>query len=277
LTISGGATTTGNQYIVGALSIATTSTSEKLNITGNINIGATFGLKINGTNVLAGSTTKQNYYIAGATNNSASNQGTYNYALGVGAMALTTGTSLTGNIAIGRGALTGTGTGLSGQYNVGVGDAAVYAISSGSNNVGVGQSALIGVSTGSYNIGIGPQAGNGAPLISGVTITGEADNGSGGTTVSFLDPGQVPVVGDRVTISGTTNYNGTYTITAVNPGTSIDINKAFTVNDGAVGQFTTFGFSGSNNIAVGYQSMYNNATGSSNLAIEDGVVSRLFS
>lgn len=60
------------------------------------------------------------------------------------------------------------------------------------------------------------------------TITGFADNLSGGTTVSIS--GTAPAVGP-VTISGTTNYNGTHTASNIVPGVSFDIDVAFVAND----------------------------------------------
>ena len=65
-------------------------------------------------------------------------------------------------------------------------------------------------------------------------ITIFANNGSGGTTVTSTAHGRLS--GDEVIISGTTNYNGTFTITGVTANT-FDIATAFVAND-ATGTYT---------------------------------------
>jgi hypothetical protein len=65
------------------------------------------------------------------------------------------------------------------------------------------------------------------------SITAFADNGSGGTTVSTTGPSPT----GTATISGTTNYNNTFTVSNVVPGVSFDINTAFVADD-ATGIYT---------------------------------------
>ena len=68
----------------------------------------------------------------------------------------------------------------------------------------------------------------------GKSITAMANGGTDVTTITSASHGRVN--GDTVTISGTTNYNGTFTISGVTTNT-FNIPKAFVAND-ATGTYT---------------------------------------
>ncbi len=67
------------------------------------------------------------------------------------------------------------------------------------------------------------------------TIAAFSDNGGGGTTVA-ISGGNDPDTGFPVTITATTNYNGSFAVSNVVPGVSFDIDTAFTTDD-ATGDF----------------------------------------
>jgi len=69
------------------------------------------------------------------------------------------------------------------------------------------------------------------------TITSESDNGAGGTTITH--PLSTFSNGEIVTITGTTNYNGTFQIFNVVPITAFDIIRVFVGDDGAVGSISS--------------------------------------
>jgi len=101
-----------------------------------------------------------------------------------------------------------------------------------------------------YNTAMGVSALKGSLVQTG-TLTGFTGTGGAGTTsVSYTGASGDPVVGDVITITGTSNYNGTFNVTAVVPGTSFVMDKTFSGNDGAVGVFETTAIPGNNNNAL---------------------------
>jgi hypothetical protein len=84
---------------------------------------------------------------------------------------------------------------------------------SGIVNTAIGYDALRYSTTGNDNIAMGFNALSGSIIRTG-NITAFAANGPA-TTVST--GGQLPIVGDTVTISGTINYNGNFNVIAIVP------------------------------------------------------------
>lgn len=66
-----------------------------------------------------------------------------------------------------------------------------------------------------------------------VAIQGFSDNGAGGTRVSCVNNGIEGAT--SITITGTTNYNGTFSSSGQNAFATVDINTPFVGDDGAVG------------------------------------------
>ena len=158
--------------------------------------------------IAQGSTTLSNYYFAGATT-SALNFGTDNLAIGSYAMANATNTGFIDNIAIGYQALMG-----SPQLQ-----------NTGYFNTAIGYQTLMNSTAGVSNNAFGRNALTGPSIVSGA-ISAFANNGNGDTTVTITTGGD-PAVGDQVLISGTTNYNGSYSVVSVNSGVSFDIRTPF--------------------------------------------------
>lgn len=171
-----------------------------------------------------------------------SNGGTYNTAIGVQALYSTVFTNNivpTCNTAIGYQAMNKS---TNGSYNSALGYQSLYNNSTGYNNTAIGYYSSIHITTGYNNTSVGYRSlntntnsifnvANGAyslytsnttygNIITTFTnwagnISAIADNGSG--TVKATITGGFPTAGTvaNITIAGTTDYNGTYTVTCV--------------------------------------------------------------
>ncbi|HWY97530.1 MAG TPA: tail fiber domain-containing protein, partial [Bacteroidia bacterium] len=204
------------------------------------------------------------------------------------------------NEAIGYNALTSNN---SGTQNAAYGNSALYSNSSGSYNSALGQYALYNNTIGSYNIGIGYQAayGNGAITNSAnIAIGYWAMDGlsSGSNNIAM---GQEAMYGFNGPISATDNiaigtlamsndqtgshnvavgdYALAFNANPSNGGGSYNTGIGYYAGQGgffgesfgnyniSVGANAGCGYAGSNNIAMGYQSLFFSTTASNNVAI----------
>jgi hypothetical protein len=133
----------GNSYLTGLATIR-----GSLDIVGPV----ANGYRINGSNVVMGSTTLQNYFFAGAGNTTATGTGNY----GMGIFSLSSLTSGTSNLGLGGGSLFGM---LTGTSNVALGERALHDATS-SANTAVGVGAFEYLTSGDFNTAIGYGAGS---------------------------------------------------------------------------------------------------------------------
>jgi hypothetical protein len=187
---------------------------------------------------------------------------------GVGFDAMEYATSGTNNTALGNNAMLGASASpLTGDYNVALGDSALYKIEGGANNnIAIGYYAMGGqyagsAATGEYNVAIGSNALN--------NITGGNDN----TAVGY-QAGAAITSGNNATAFGT---NALYSLSTASGDTAIGFSalEQTTANPNTAlgyeaGYYIT---SGTDNIAIGYQAMQGTSahpvTGTDNTAIGD--------
>jgi hypothetical protein len=187
--------------------------------------------------------------------------GTQNTFVGAASRSALTATALA-NVGVGSAALQALTTG---DYNLAVGGSALFSLTSGSNNVAIGQSACAFSTTGSGNTAIGKLS-----LYAGVTVS--SNTAIGGSALYALTAGNYNVAigenaGRRLT-AGTSNayigknagYNADEQSFAVAIGKDAGVGA---VPDGATVNFT----GGDNCIALGVNTLNSQTTGYSNTAI----------
>ncbi|MDD5750127.1 MAG: hypothetical protein PHU56_00545 [Candidatus Pacebacteria bacterium] len=176
----------------------------------------------------------------------------------MGANALYSNISGYTNTAVGSSALY---LNTAGYGNSALGVSAMLSNTTGYDNLAAGNSALLSNTTGYSNVALGSYAlfGN---LPTSKAITAFTDAGGGNTTVTSeshnLNNGTI------VQIYGTTNYNGSYTISGVTADT-FNIVKAFVADD-ATGWWG-IDSEGRYNVALGGNAGRSNTTGSANTFI----------
>jgi hypothetical protein len=246
--------TIGDGTQVGGLTINGGATS-----TGFFNVVSSAGYQINGVSAVIGSTTKNNYYFGGATTSIDNNLGTFNYAIGFGAMTNATNTSFANNFAVGKNALLGSTTAQNtGTNNIAIGNSALKSNTSGGSNNAFGSSALAANTTGSNNNAFG-----GSALLS--NTTGANNNAIGGLSLFVNTTGSnnnalgLQALGTNSTGSSN-NAFGLGSLTANTTGSN---NNAFGAS--ALGSNTT----GANNTGIGLKAGVNITSGYSNIMIGD--------
>ncbi len=229
-------TGSGDSYITGGnLGIGTTSPSQELDVSGDINWsgslyqGGTLLLHFSGINSMFFGVEAGNTGSTGAGNTA------------VGWRALWKNTNGLGNTGVGRSALRENSTG---DANTAVGDAALVNNTDGSSNTAVGNGALILNTTGDSNVAIGDDT------------MYYNDSGSGNTAVGYF--ALEDSLGNNNTAVG---YDAVKNLSSGNLNTGVGHN--------ALVSLTT----GSNNIALGNSAGQNCSTGSYNIYIGNGGVS----
>ena len=175
----------------------------------------------------------------------------------IGTKALSYNSSGNYNVAVGFSALIGNDTGTS---NVAIGSSALAYSDAGNNNIGIGREALITNRVGNNNIALGEQAiGNCTVALHSVGIGFQSLRIVGGfEAANVLIAGKtyfILVVGttDFTLIGAATNTFGTV-FTATGPGTGTGTAGCRTQDNIAIGRLALGeNYSGSNNIAIGYQ------------------------
>ncbi len=227
----------------GSVGIGTSSPSQKLEVSGNLNLTAI-------TNA---------YYIAGTKILHQPASDTTSIAVGPGALQNQTATNKY-NVAVGESALQGsTATPVTGRYNVAVGEAAGLNTSSGEGNTALGWQALQGLATkpvtGTYNF-VGGQ-GAGKYISSGSYNIAIGNSSLSGTTATAVTGRYNIVMGFG---------SGWYI-------SSGEHNIGF--GTGALQGTSTTDLTGSHNIALGYSAGLTISSGSYNVAIGYQVASTL--
>jgi hypothetical protein len=215
-----------------------------------------------GTNTMEMNTTGYSNVALGSY---ALNQNTIGYSnSAVGYSALGENISGTNNVAFGRSALAAS---LTGYANTALGNYALEAATTGDDNTAIGYGALGINTTGYSNISIGNYSLSDLLPVSGaITVFADSATSPGTkTTVTSASHGQIN--GASIAITGTTNYDGAYTMSNVTTHT-FDIVKVYTVND-ATGWWSLNG-QGAHNVAVGYSAGSSLVTGAGNVFIGDG-------
>jgi len=159
-----------------------------------------------------------------------------------GFTALNSNTTGYSNTASGYGALN---SNTIGYRNNATGSSALINNTTGHDNVASGFSSLKNNTTGSNNTAGGSYALQNLQNLTG-SITATANNGGNARFTTGSTTGLR--VGTIVTISGTTNYDGTQTVVSVDSGTTFTISSAFVSNQ--TGSWTV---NTDNNTAFGYQ------------------------
>lgn len=181
----------------------------------------------------------------------------------IGSLALRYNTTGYNNVAMGSLALYQNNT--TGYYNSAMGSAALRYNATGYYNSAMGAFALCLNTTGYDNSAMGSQAlRNLQPTSKAITVF--ADNGDSKTRVTSAGHGQSN--GTLVQISGTTNYEGSWTIEQVATDTFV-IDKTFVAND-ATGWWGIV-TEGRRNIAIGAWAGYRQTTVSNRLFIDSRV------
>lgn len=208
------------------------------------------------------SNTTGSYSVAVGANSLTTNT-TGNYNVGVGYQALKTNLGGGSNSAVGYNSMYTNGSGsynsalgtsslysnTTGQYNAAVGLQAMYSNTTGIYNIGVGVYALSSNTTGLDNVAIGREA-----LYSGVTS-------NYGTAVGSRSQYYV-----NNTTFGFNNTNVSVGYESLRGSTTAASNTG--ANNVAIGYQPMIGnTSGTDNVSIGYQSMNLNSTGSNNIAI----------
>ncbi len=238
----------------GKVGIGTTTPNEQLEITGNFRLPATTattGIIKQGADTLLHTKGAGNVFLG---INSGNLTTTSYSSTGVGKLSLSSLTSGFENTAIGYGVL---GDNTTGYANTGVGHYSLKYNATGYNNTAIGKNAFYSNTTGSYNTAIGDNSlFNNKPISKAITAFANATDGI--TTVTSEDHTQTN--GTTIQITGTTNYNGFYTVANATADT-FDIEKVFAGTETGWWSIAT---QGRYNTAIGRTSGYNITTGSSN-------------
>jgi hypothetical protein len=208
-----------------------------------------------GTQALYSNTTGSQNLAMGLQALYSNTTGDYNSAMGFEALySNTTGYQ---NSAVGAWSLYSNTTGY---YNSAMGEHALYSNTTGYQNLAMGLQALYYNTTGYHNSAIGVNA-----LINitptAKAITAFADYSGGKVKATSLAHGRS--TGNSVIISGTTNYNATYTITVIDAD-NFYFTATWVSTDGETGWWTLSGYAASNNTALGYNTGLGITTGSGN-------------
>jgi hypothetical protein len=177
----------------------------------------------------------------------------------MGTHALSSNTTGSNNSAMGMYALRFNTTG---SYNSAMGMYALYSNTTGSYNSAMGMYALYSNTTGNYNSAMGTSALYKVKPTS-KAITAFADNGGGTVKATSFGHGLTGTVAS-IKISGTTNYNGVYTVTVIDAN-NFYFTDTWVAND-ATGWWSK-DTEGRYNTALGYQAGDNITTGSNNIII----------
>lgn len=238
----------GNDNTTGTSNTAVGYQALDVNTTGASNTAV-------GAGALGANTTGFNNEAFGFSALGANTTGVYNTA--VGSSALTNNTFGANNVAVGRSTLLSNTTG---NNNTALGYSALVLNTTGVDNTAVGYQALDANTTGIENTALGSNA-------LGAVTTGSQNTSLGFNAGNSITTGASNVAIGRATLAFNTT-TGTNNIAVGNSaltfGSSGDRNIA-------IGQSAMFGLggtpSGSENIAIGYQSLDANTTGSNNIAL----------
>lgn len=157
------------------------------------------------------------------------------------------------NTAVGASALRGSSTPAnnSGQYNVAIGTNSLIGNTSGSNNSALGKDSLYSNTTGNYNVVLGHGA-----MYSSLVINQSVAVGY--QAMYYMDSNASPAVADKCSVA--VGYRALY-------GSTTATNNTGYWNI-AVGGFALAGYtSGSQNVAMGYQSSLSTLNGGGNVSI----------
>jgi hypothetical protein len=291
-------------YNAGNVGLGTNNPAYKLDINGDINIGAANIFRINDKQELKDDAPNQNLFVGdnagiainGGYNNTAvgpvsltnNTNGNYNTALGANSLLANTGGS--SNTAAGEKALFSNTTGY---YNTALGSGALYKNTGGSNSTALGLQSLYN-NTSSDNTALGYKAAY--SNTSGLYITAIGDQslysnttGGGNTAVGYL-AAYSNTTGASLTATGyqalnantTGSYNtanGTLSLlknttgfnnTGIGYG-ALNLNTTGAYNT-AVGCTALLNNIGNSNTAVGEKAMQNNTSGGSNSALGSGAL-----
>ena len=221
---------------------------------------------VNAGNFAMGSTATQTHH--GSYNSAMGYAALYSNTTGyqnsaMGLQALDSNTTGYQNSAMGMHALYSNTTGC---YNSAMGMYALYSNTTGCYNSAMGMRALQNNTTGCYNSAMGYAALYSVKPTS-KTITAFADYGgtvAGTVKATSTAHGLPSGTTADIAISGTTNYNGVYTVTYIDVD-NFYFTKAWVSND-ATGWWSR-DTEGRYNIGIGYQAGDNITTGSNNLII----------
>lgn len=262
---------------------------------GNVGIGVAFasGTKllqvssdalINGSTLGLGAGNSTTNAALGTTSLGVNTTGNNNTALGSAAMfSNTTGYNST---SIGRQSLY---YNVSGYNNTALGTSAIQANTTGFHNTGIGVTSLGGNTTGYNNTGIGYNSGYsntagyqntsiGSHTLYDVKPTSKAITAFADYSATFVGTTKATSVAHGLgvattvlskVISGTTNYNGTVTLTVIDADTFY-INKAFVTAETS-GWWST-ALEGANNTAIGYNTGRGIISGYGNTIIGANVI-----
>lgn len=195
--------------------IFSNATTSNLVVNGDINLASGYKLKLNSTNLAYGSTTKYNFFFGPSGNTTMT--GSYNNALGSGALTSNTGGS--GNTAIGDNA---GHSNENGQYNTVIGYNSMDdngLLGSGSNNTAVGAETLGAITNDSGNVALGYYAGRYETGSNSFYLNNQdRTNISGDKTLSLLygtfaaaTSSQQLTVNGALNLTGAPTWNGTPT------------------------------------------------------------------
>ncbi len=253
--------------------VGTVSPNYTVDIVGYVNVDKDSGYKQDGNTILFASSTTYSLSVGsgaapglqtqngslyntalGALSLSSINGGDYN--TGVGYASLFSVSSGIRNVGVGALSLYSNNTG---SYNSAIGYRALYSNTSGQYNIALGDRSLELNTTGNYNVGIGALSLN--RVDSGLGNVGVGHGASG-----LLQGGDYNVAVGLASLYN--NIEGSYNV-------AIGVNALYSVNPStstvAIGYEAGKGVvnfsSGQNNIFIGYQSGFNNRTGSDNNTI----------
>lgn len=205
-----------------------TANSERMRITTSGQVG------IGTANPQAKLDVSENILVSGITVGGSSTL----YNTVVGQLALAGANPGTSNIAVGVGAMSALNGGTD---NVAVGGSSMYFAGSGSYNTAVGGSTLVTNSTGAYNTSIGYRS------------LSENKTGSYNVAIGYRTGAQISAAGAPSHIIAIGDYSQSDTVVG-------DYNIG-------LGSYSLAGCSGSNNIGIGYQSLYTKGANYYNVAI----------
>jgi hypothetical protein len=219
-------------YNDGKVGIGLSSPAYKLDVKGDLNIGAGSVFRVNGKQTLYDDAPNQNLFV-GDNADTALNGGYNNTA--VGPLSLMRNTNGNYNTAVGANSLTAN---TGGSSNVAVGEKAMYSNTTGYYNAALGSGALYKNATGNNNTALGLQS-----LYNNISA---ADNVAVGYQSLYTS-----TTAENVAVG----YRAAYSTTTGGANTALGSQSLYSNTTGG------------GNIAIGYQSLYSNTTGGANIAI----------